>query len=200
MEISKWQTLAAICLLLLISFVLIFYYKFSRKEIALKNAEIDNLFDLSQTLKGEVILQKSSIDDMKNKIQTLFAKQFFLLNKLCITYYETTPSKKERDAIYKEVKLEIEKLGSDNTRLVQLENIVNEYMNDIITKLKSDFPQLKDKDIHIYILLLAGFSAKAVSVMTGTSTDVVYAKKSRLKKQILLSNSNYKEEYLTFFT
>ena len=200
LEISKWQTLAAICLLLLISFVLIFYYKFSRKEIALKNAEIDNLFDLSQTLKGEVILQKSSIDDMKNKIQTLFAKQFFLLNKLCITYYETTPSKKERDAIYKEVKLEIEKLGSDNTRLVQLENIVNEYMNDIITKLKSDFPQLKDKDIHIYILLLAGFSAKAVSVMTGTSTDVVYAKKSRLKKQILLSNSNYKEEYLTFFT
>ena len=56
-----------------------------------------------------------------------------------------------------------------------------------------------EKEKLIYTLLLAGFSAKAIAVIVGVNRDVVYARKSRLRKQIIELKNDNKAVYEKFF-
>ena len=136
---------------------------------------------------------------MVKKIQTLFEERFALLNKLCTTYYETSYFNKERESIFREVRKEIDNFVNDKETLNKLRKQINDYKEDIITRLESDFPHFNEKEKLIYTLLLAGFSAKAIAVIVGVNRDVVYARKSRLRKQIIELKNDNKAVYEKFF-
>ena len=132
---------------------------------------------------------------MEDKMKFLLEERFALFNKLCTTYYESSFFNKERENIFKEVKKEIENFVNNKETISKMEQLINDYKDDIITRLHNDFPFMSDKDRLIYSLLLAGFSAKAIAVITGVSRDVVYARKSRLKKKIAKLDSDNKAIY-----
>ena len=93
-------------------------------------------------------------NQMEKQLSVLFKKQYELLNKLAITMYETQGINKDKDFVYRQIRTEIESISflhSKNqyhSQMAQLETIINEYKNDVITKLKLDFPGLKNQ---IYI-------------------------------------------------
>lgn len=134
---------------------------------------------------------------MNTKIQELFGKRFSLLNKLCVTYYETSSTRKERDAIYLEVKKEMERFNDTTESAYRLENIVNEYMDGIMQKIRTAYPNFTEEDYRLLCPLFSGFSGKAINALLGININTLYSKKSRLKKRISESDSPYKETILS---
>ncbi|MDE6263325.1 MAG: hypothetical protein K2M09_08505, partial [Muribaculaceae bacterium] len=61
---------------------------------------------------------------------------------------------------------------------------VNEYMENILTRIQEEFPDMDDADVEFYALVLAGFTAKAVCLFTGVKYKTFYAKKSRFLSRI----------------
>lgn len=181
-----------------------------RKSIERKNMEVELYMEQAIGLRNdlynkvnEATVLSSIIDDkdsdirnMEYSIAELFTKQYKLLDKLCTVYYETHGCSKDRDAIYKQVKTEIERFSSDKKFLRELECIVNSHTNGAMRMIRLELPHLSEKDFRLLCFLLAGFSAKAISVFTGDSTGNIYVRKSRLKTEIQAIDSQTSNKIL----
>lgn len=65
---------------------------------------------------------------------------------------------------------------------------------------RDDFPSLDADDYRFICYIVVGFDATMISVILRMpSQAAVYAKKSRMKKQISSLSSPYREQYLEFF-
>ena len=181
-------------LILIICFIIISF----KRKIENKNHEIERYIDQVAGLKNDIdkrvaeaavmvtdIDRKDSdIRSMEESIAELFSKQYKFLDKMCSVYYETHGCGKDKDAIYKQVKIEIERFSTDKRFLRELEGILNLHLDGVMKTLRSELPHLSEMDFRLLCFLLAGFSAKAISVFTGDSTGNIYVRKSRLKNEI----------------
>lgn len=189
-----------LCILLLIA----------KNRIAAKNVQIERYMELADEMTKSLHAKNIEYDDMSNKLETrsaqiagmeqqvavLFKKQFEMLDELSSTFYETHEIKKDKDAIYRQVRENIESLVSDKKSVIQLENIVNSYRNDIMTKLRNEIPQLGENELRFLVFVYAGFSSKAISIFTKDSVGNVYTKKSRIKGVISRANTPNKQFFI----
>lgn len=169
-----------------------------RRRIKEKENEISAYLELSDELKdtltitqGELIVTSSEneqqallLQEMSEQITILFSKQYEMLDKLGNTYYETHGSHRDKEAIYQQVKAEIENFATNKKSLIQLERIINRYKDNVMVTVRSEMNELHEMDYRLLCFLFAGFSAKAISVFTGDSTANIYMKKVRLKNKI----------------
>ena len=75
----------------------------------LKN-DIDKRVAEAAVMISDIDRKDSDIRSMEGSITELFSKQYKFLDKMCSVYYETHGCGKDKDAIYKQVKTEIERL------------------------------------------------------------------------------------------
>ena len=100
-----------------------------------------------------------------------------------------------------EVSIEIERLSSDKKSIRELENFVNRYRGNIMATIRTNLLDLTEMDYRLLCYFCAGFSAKAISVFTGDSTNNIYVKKSRIKDIIIkLDNENVRHKILEAIT
>lgn len=186
-----------------------------RRRIQEKNTEMLGYIEVATDLEKTLIEKCQEIESISNNlgvigselktsegyISEIFYKQYELLNKLTSTYYETHVCNKDMEAIYKQVSLEIERLSSDKKAISQLENFVNRYRRSIMNTIRTHLPDLTNMDYRLLCYLCAGFSAKAISIFTGDSTNNIYVKKSRIKDAILkLKDEKVKRDILEAIT
>ena len=186
-----------------------------RRRILEKNTEMLGYIEVATDLEKTLIEKCQEIESISNNlgvigselktsegyISEIFYKQYELLNKLTSTYYETHVCNKDMEAIYKQVSLEIERLSSDKKAISQLENFVNRYRRNIMNTIRTHLPDLTNMDYRLLCYLCAGFSAKAISIFTGDSTNNIYVKKSRIKDAILkLKDEKVKRDILEAHT
>lgn len=133
-------------------------------------------------------------------IAELFSKQYKFLDKMCsVLYFETHGCGKDKDAIFKQVKIEIERFSTDKRFLRELEGILNLHLDGVMKTLRSELPHLSEMDFRLLCFLLAGFSAKAISVFTGDSTGNIYVRKYRLKNEIQAIDPQISTKILEYF-
>lgn len=170
-----------------------------RKKMIEKNLEIIKYLGIAKELEDTLAHKREEIDSMslsmdkmdsnlktcEGYISELFSRQYDLLNKLTSTYYETHVCNKDMEAIYKQVSKEIECLSSDKRSIFLLEQFVNRYKGNIMTIIRTNLNNLTEMEYRLLCYLCAGFSAKAISIFTGDTTNNIYVKKSRLKEGIM---------------
>lgn len=162
-------------------------------KITLKNREISRYMDTMQNLEQSLFTKDIAADRMIEQINHLFESQFSLIDKLSNTYYETHGTKRDKEAIYTQVRNEIEKLQTNKRYIQQLEDIVNRHKEGVMQLLRESMPEFSELDYRLLCFLYAGFSAKAISVFTGDSIGNIYMRKSRLKSKISASNAQNRE-------
>lgn len=146
-----------------------------------KNRDIERYVDLTDELSFK----------MKSSVAALFSHQYELLNALCNTYYDTVSCKKDKEAIYKQVKREMDRFSNDRKTMAELENIVNKSKHDVMKIVRQEFPDMKEPDLRFVCFVYADFSVKAISVFTGLTTTNIFTKKSRFKSKVkMLNNPN----------
>ena len=200
-----------IIVILVITSVLILSVTSLKHKISIRNIEINKYVELADGLENIVLTKKEEIDMLSGNIANLddklkesarnvselFSKQYELLNRLTSTYYETHGCKKDKEAIYSHVKKEIEKLSSNKDSLIQLENVVNCNKNNIMKTIRQYLPNLTEIEYRHLCYWCAGFSAKAISIFTGDSTNNIYVKKSRIKTVIMTLPTDVRNEILS---
>lgn len=205
-------TIAILLISLLILIICFIIISFKRK-IENKNHEIERYIDQVAGLKNDIdkrvaeaavmisdIDRKDSdIRSMEGSITELFSKQYKFLDKMCSVYYETHGCGKDKDAIYKQVKTEIERFSTDKKFLRELEGILNLHLDGVMKTLRTELPHLSEMDFRLLCFLLAGFSAKAISVFTGDSTGNIYVRKSRFKNEIQAIDPQISTKILAYF-
>ena len=175
--------------------------------MAAKNAEVERYMELADEI-GKTLYAKNAevadissrlkehtqrLTEMDAQVRTLFKKQFELLDELSGTFYETHDIKKDKDAIYRQVRENIESFMKDKRSVERLETIVNDYRGGILTILRNEVPQLGSQEIRFMVFVYAGFSSKAISIFMQESVGNIYTKKSRIKSLIMRSEAPHKD-------
>lgn len=162
----------------------------TEKDIVVKRLEkeINEKLLALEDIEKKMTIQ-SSIDNNRSIIlETLFKEKWGTLNMLCDEYYERGESQKLREHIITNIEKELKKICTPQG-LTQIEDAVNKYMEGIIAKLRYECSFLNAKDITFAMLIIAGFSVKAVCFMTGIKTGNFYVKKKRLLTRIACSDA-----------
>lgn len=200
---SKSRLATFICFSIAIIIMLVIAYRY---RMSIKQKQIESYIDKIYNLETSLLEVNEEADtanlgniEMRKKINSLFVSQFNLIDKLCTTYYETQAASKDKDAIYTQVKSEIVKLQSNRKHIMQLEKIINLYMDNVVARIRETIPQMTEMEIRLCCFYIAGFSAKAISVFTNDSIGNIYMKKVRLKAKISESDSINKDVILNYF-
>jgi len=120
-----------------------------------------------------------------------------VINELCCTYFEYSDNPKQQSAILNHVKGLIGNISS-KSYLVQLEEQINGCYDNILEKLKSDFPMLSENEYMLSCYLCAGFTTQAICLFLNCNSSAVYNRISRLRKKIKDSTSENKELFLKY--
>lgn len=126
--------------------------------------------------------------ELQAKVDALYGSRLDTLNMLCYEYFEKNESGKVRLTLYNEVEKHILALR-DSKSVEELENIVNSYLDNILSRVKEQLPELNRKDLTFLTYLYAGFSPRAICIFTDIKIKNFYNRRSRLKDRILASDA-----------
>lgn len=183
---------------------------FIRNRMAAQNAEIERYMELADEIGKTLYAKNAEVADISSQLEahtrrlaemdkqvgTLFKKQFAMLDELSGTFYETHEIKKDKDAIYRQVRQNIDAFMKDKRSVERLEAIVNDYRGNIMSLLRAELPQLGTPELRFLVFVYAGFSSKAISIFMQDSVGNVYTKKSRLKSVISRSDAPHKQLFI----
>ncbi len=185
--------------LVFITLILVLAFTIATIIILKKNhkKDIENKMLLISDLKNSLNSTGENANELQKVIANLYKSKFEDLDRLCSNYYEYKGNTNERDRVYKEITNIISKTGTKGNTIKEIEKFINTYQNNLLKNFKKDFPKISEDEYLMFIYLIAGFSPRAISVFIDKELDVVYNKKSRLKKKIEKSASPDRDSYLS---
>lgn len=184
-----------ICIISLLTGLLIYYsvIRYKKKKEEEKNEYIRYAEEVIHQLKE---LQKDSYTDLQKKYISMYKTKYETVRNLYEKYVQSDGRTDVEHLMYKKVVTIINDLRNDIGDSKTLERILNEDMNEILSFLHKELPDLSKKD-HILIGYLAlGFDTVLISHFLNCTTNSIYIRKSRLKKTIEESDAEHKTLFL----
>lgn len=168
-----------------------------RQRLIIKSAQNDALMAKVLTLNKSVLSKTDDVSRLHSKLHGLLENRFALIDSLCQTYYESQGTKTERKAIVDKVKSEIEAVRTES--FSDMEKAVNDCRDNILSRIKSTLPDIKTEDYQLAVYLASNLSTRTISLLIGESVDVVYKRKSRLKKRLLEADAAKNADFAEIF-
>lgn len=195
---KQTKQIAFLIILLLIALVLVQYMGRKRKY-ALMEANIASLSkELSvsmSTLTEEINNRETLLEGMRKQNIILLRERFDVIHELCSDFYSPSRANK-KDAIYKTVEKEVNKFGTDVKAQRALQMLLDEKMDNVISRMREALPKHNDADYAFISYLIMGFDAKTISLLLGMQVDTVYTKKNRLRREIEALPSEPEKKFL----
>ena len=135
-----------------------------------------------------------ALNQLREQYRNVLREQFRILDDLCAAYWSPKRGSK-KELIYSASSKAIELIKNDD----KLEEKIDQYLDGIMTKLRTDFPNKKDADFKLIALFIIGFSGKTIASIMNLSVGTVYTYKNRIKQEISELDSSNKDRYLEFF-
>ena len=220
---ARLSAMTASALGILLAAVCIGFLLYYREKMRRKKAEIETMMLEAQSLSAQLDEKDESLqsainelnktrNDLKKlsitvsdkdsllKTQTLLTnsileKRFQTLNALSKDYLTLTNQSSPRTGIVSDFKKELDIMANPESQ-AELERIVNNKHQGIITRLRNQLPKIKDQDIFFLTLIAAGVSRNAICLITKNKQANYYNKCSRLRRKIENSDSTDKQEFL----
>ena len=139
---------------------------------------------------------KTALDDLHASIRKIHGLRLHHLDELCSEYYIYGQTTSRYRRIFKPAEALVKSL-SDSQEYHIIESTVNQFKQDIMSKARTELHDLKEEDFRLLCYLYAGFSPSAISLMMCyEKVDIIYTRKSRLKRKIENSESPMKKFFL----
>ena len=176
-------------------------------EVALLSAEIDKRENECRLLKSQLTDISEKADAQPDKqavklrqlVNRLLVGRFNSINKILDEYYENTNTSTAKVAIYNRVEKELKNLASSKS-MNEIENMVNDALDGIMTNFRNEFPDASKEDISIFMLNAAGLSQKAISLLMEIKLKSLYTKRARLKERIMKSDTAHKQNFINYLS
>lgn len=183
----------------LICLMLGFMVYYNRQRVKQKQRQIERYMfaiDNLRVSKDRIVERMEIKEGVEAQLKELVLSRFEFLDQLGRAFYERDNTKAQQEAIYKQVKKFITDLSSNPSTKKELEHIINTANDNIIVKLREQFPKIKPADIDLLSYIYAGFSAQIISVIIDDTVSNVYTRKSRLRSRIAASETVDKDFFL----
>lgn len=142
-----------------------------------------NIFDLKSLNESE----QDKIKELRDMYVTLYQKRFCEIGK----YYDAASShrlesikEKAYHDVISSTQTLFEEIASGSEGQKKFEARINADLDDIVSKIRSDFPKLKDEDIRFICYLIVGFDTSTISFLMDISKENVRVKKHRLREKL----------------
>ena len=110
---------------------------------------------------------------------------------------DSSPEKEK--GVYYQLSQLIKDIRLDKKGQHAFETRVNRDLDDIMKHFREDFPKYYEDTYRFISYVFAGFDATTIRLLTGMASEAaVHTKKSGIKKAILASDSQHKDQYLLF--
>ena len=160
-----------------------------RRRLAMRRLEIENL--------SQMVDERSELNlELREKVNALYKSRLDTLNMLCNGYFENSDSEKMKEVFYKDVEKQILALR-DGKSVEALEEIVNEYLDDTLIRIRTQIPDLTMNDLKFLTYIYAGFSPRAVCIFMDIKPKTFYNRRTMLKERILASDAPDKEYFVS---
>lgn len=170
----------------------------SDKIISDEKAENDRLMGIADDLQGKISELSAKAEQAKTdsgaRSKPLSLGRLDALQRLCEQYYIYEGTDNLQPKILKEVKSIIEELRADPT---DLEKLIDENNDGAVSKLREEFPKLKDEDVRLFCFVASGFSATTIATLTGKEKQYVYNRIYRLRNRISDSDAPNKDLFIS---
>lgn len=168
-----------------------------RQRLKIKSAHNNALMAEASMLNECIESKDGDVTRLEATLHGLLENRFALIDSLCQTYYESQGTKTERKAIADKVKNEIEAVRSES--FADMEKAVNDCRDNILSRIKATHPNIKPEDYQLAVYLASNLSTRTISLLLEESIDVVYKRKSRLKKRLLEANDSKNTDFAEIF-
>lgn len=142
-----------------------------------------DIFDLKSRNERE----RDKIKELRDMYVTLYQKRFCEIGK----YYDAASShrlesikEKAYHDVISSTQALFEEIASGSEGQKKFEARINADLDDIVSKIRSDFPKLKDEDIRFICYLIVGFDTSTISFLMDISKENVRVKKHRLREKL----------------
>lgn len=167
------------------------FYFFNRQNVT-RSLEMENL--LFQIAENRAVLAKQEAT-----IEGLINQKYQQLDDLCVSYFNGQNSMFTKNAIYRKVQSIVESFGTDSEAFSELETMINMTRQSVLNVLKSELPNLKEKDYQFFCYVFSGFSSRSISLLLKDNIDTVYQHRSRWKKRLEAMDVPHKDLFLQYF-
>lgn len=138
-------------------------------------------------LKSRNEREQDKIKDLREMYVALYQKRFSEIGK----YYDAASShrlesikEKAYHDVISSTQALFEEIASGSEGQKKFEARINAELDDIVSKIRSDFPKLKDDDIRFICYLIVGFDTSTISFLMDISKENVRVKKHRLREKL----------------
>lgn len=142
-----------------------------------------DIFDLKSHNERE----RDKIKELRDMYVSLYQKRFYEIGK----YYDAASShrlesikEKAYHDVISSTQALFEEIASGSEGQKKFEARINADLDDIVSKIRSDFPKLKDDDIRFICYLIVGFDTSTISSLMDISKENVRVKKHRLREKL----------------
>lgn len=149
--------------------------------ISTQNSKIE---ELSENL----ISNSNRNEKLSSMVQILLQGRFAQLNTIITEYASQEENETNYLAFYKNIKHEIDKFKRPEN-IQEIERMVDDCLDGIITKIRTQIPSMREKDITLISLTLAGLNARAIGLFLGIHPNYTYRRKKQLIKIIADSSA-----------
>ena len=149
----------------------------SANELAEKNIQTlsEKLSDAAEKERMLMVLRAKYVQANK--------RQYAQMNGLCRQYLEfPKTSQSGKDEIYAKVKKILAILDEPNQK--ELESMLDDNLDGIMTKLRAAIPDTTEKDFRFISFLILGFDTKTIARMMDYNVNTVYTKRYNIKEKI----------------
>lgn len=165
----------------------------SANELAEKNIQTlsEKLSDAAEKERMLMVLRAKYVQANK--------RQYAQMNDLCRQYLEfPKTSQSGKDEIYAKVKKILAILDEPNEK--ELESMLDDNLDGIMTKLRAAIPDTTEKDFRFISFLILGFDTKTIARMMDYNVNTVYTKRYIIKEKISRLDGENKTLFLEFIS
>lgn len=137
---------------------------------------------------------------LKRKYLEIYKSKFEMIGSLYEEYVLYRGKKNAEHAIYSKVSEIINAFIGDNANQHQLESVLDDSLDGIVSMLRNEMPRLKDIDYSIFCYMIIGFDATTISHLLNITTNVVYIRRSRMRQHIEDTDPEHKDQFMNILS
>ena len=189
------MTMVIIILVTLIFIILVFISirMYMKKQEDIKEKYLLYISEIKHQLDEA---QKDDYPSLKKKYISLYKTKFETIGALYEQYVHTRGVLNAETSVYRKVSVLVNEFLQDYNDTEKFESMLDEDMDNIMTNLHNEMPDLKKNDYVIFSLFVIGFDATTISHLLNTSINMIYIRKSRIRHKILEVSPYHQNQFL----
>lgn len=154
-----------------------------------------NLLYISEIQRQLEESKREDYPQSKKKYLALYRSRFETIGTLYEQLRHSKDLRNAEESLYKKVDALVINFTMDYKDTERFEAMLDEDLDNIMSNLRREVPDLKKIDYAIFSLFVIGFDVTTISHLLNTSMNTIYIRKSRIKRHIDEINPLHKEQF-----